>query len=480
MSAPSNVIPLWTSGEAAAATGGKASHPWSASGVSIDSRSVEAGDLFVALAGPNHDGHDFVEAAFERSAAAALVSRRPGARAGARPLLLVVDTYEGLNTLAARARERSHAHVVAITGSVGKTGTKELLAGALRRCGPTHASAGNLNNHIGVPLSLARLPQGARYGVFEAGMNHPGEIAPLSRLIRPHTALITTIAPAHTEAFSGLDGVADAKAEIFQGLEPGGTAVLNRDNAYFEHLAEAARAAGAGRIVSFGEGADADARLLAWRPAATGGSVSAAIDGAEVEYEIAFSGRHWAFNSVAVLAAAKAAGAPLAHAARALRAVAPGAGRGVRHRIPLPGGHCALIDESYNASPAAVRAAIATLAEAATPAPGGRRVAVLGDMLELGTEAKRWHAELACDLERAGVDLVFTAGPLMAHLHQAVDPARRGVHAPDAESLAAIVEAEIRAGDVVLVKGSLGSRTGLIVRHLVATAAADVPSAPRS
>ena len=270
MSRPANAIPLWTSGEAAAATGGKASHPWSASGVSIDSRSVEAGDLFVALAGPNHDGHDFVEAAFERSAAAAMVSRRPGARAGARPLLLVVDTYEGLGTLAARARERSGAHVVAITGSVGKTGTKELLAGALGRCGPTHASAGNLNNHIGVPLSLARLPQGARYGVFEAGMNHPGEIAPLSRLIRPHTALITTIAPAHTEAFSGLDGVADAKAEIFQGLEPGGTAVLNRDNAYFERLADAARTAGAGRIVSFGEGAEADARLLAWRPGGDG------------------------------------------------------------------------------------------------------------------------------------------------------------------------------------------------------------------
>ena len=480
MSEPSTVIPLWTSAEAAAATGGRAPEPWSASGVSIDSRSVEAGDLFVALAGPNHDGHDFVEAAFERSAAAAMVSRRPRSRAGARPLLLVVDTYEGLNTLAARARERSGAHVVAITGSVGKTGTKELLAGALGRCGPTHASAGNLNNHIGVPLSLARLPQAARYGVFEAGMNHPGEIAPLSRLIRPHAALITTIAPAHTEAFSGLDGVADAKAEIFQGLEPGGTAVLNRDNAYFERLADAARTAGAGRVVSFGESADADARLLAWQPAATGGSVSALIEGDEIEYEIAFSGRHWAFNSVAVLAAARAAGAPLAHTARALRTVPPGAGRGVRHRIPRASGHCTLIDESYNASPAAVRAAIATLAEAALPAPGGRRVAVLGDMLELGPEAARWHTELADDLERAGIDLVFTAGPLMAHLHRALEPARRGAHAPDAESLAEVADAGIRTGDVVLVKGSLGSRMGLIVRRLVATAAADAPSAPRS
>ena len=479
MGGPSNVIPLWTSAEAAAATGGRVPEPWIATGVSIDSRSVEAGDLFVALAGPNHDGHDFVGAAFDRSAAAAMVSRRPEARGDGTPLLLVVDTFEGLRTLAARARERSTARVVAITGSVGKTGTKELLAGALGSCGPTHASAGNLNNHIGAPLSLARLPQGAAFGVFEAGMNHPGEIAPLSRLIRPHIALITTIAPAHTEAFTGLDAVADAKAEIFQGLEPGGTAVLNRDNAYFDRLAATASAAGAGRIVSFGEGPEADARLLAWRPAAVGGAVTALIDGDEIGYDIAYSGRHWALNSVAVLAVVQAAGAPVARAAAALHTVAPGAGRGVRHRIPLSGGHCELIDESYNASPAAVRAAIATLGEAAPPAPGGRRVAVLGDMLELGDEAARWHADLADDLEAAGIDLVFTAGSLMANLHRAVDPARRGVHAPDSESLVAILRAEIRAGDVVLVKGSLGSRMGRIVRRL-ADHAADASSAGRS
>ncbi len=471
MSETSNVIPLWTSAEAAAATGGNAPEPWSATGVSIDSRSVEAGDLFVALAGPNHDGHDFVQAAFEREAAAAMVSRRPGTGVAGAPLLLVVDTFEGLRTLAAQARERSAAHVVAITGSVGKTGTKELLAGALRRCGPTHASAGNLNNHIGVPLSLARLPQGARFGVFEAGMNHPGEIAPLSRLIRPYTALITTIAPAHTEAFSGLDAVADAKAEIFQGIEPGGTAILNRDNAYFDRLAAAARAAGVSRIVSFGEAEGAEARLLAWRPAAAGGTVTAAIEGTALDYEIAFAGRHWALNSVAVLAAARAAGAPLERAARALRTVAPVPGRGVRHRIPVAGGLFELIDESYNASPAAVRAAIATLAETAPPAPGGRRIAVLGDMLELGEAAARWHAELAGDIDAAGIDLVFTAGPLMAHLHGTLEPARRGAHTPDSESLADIVRAEIRAGDVVLVKGSLGSRMGQIVRRLAAGAA---------
>ncbi|MDE0389118.1 MAG: UDP-N-acetylmuramoyl-tripeptide--D-alanyl-D-alanine ligase [Rhodospirillales bacterium] len=472
MSRPLHNVPLWTSAEAAAATGGQAPEPWSATGVSIDSRSVEAGDLFVALAGPNHDGHDFVQAAFERAAAAAMVSRPPEAQPQGAPLLLVVDTYDGLRTLAACARERSAAHVVAITGSVGKTGTKELLTGALAGCGPTLASAGNLNNHIGAPLSLARLPQSAAYGVFELGMNHAGEIAPLSRLVRPHTALITTIAPAHTEAFPSLDAVADAKAEIFEGLEPGGTALLNRDNVYFQRLATAACTAGAGSIVSFGESADADARLLDWHPAEAGGTVTAAIDGDEIEYEIAFSGRHWALNSVAVLACVSAVGASVEQAACALHTVAPVAGRGVRHRLPILGGAYELIDESYNASPAAVRAAIATLAETAPSAPDGRRLAVLGDMLELGDEAPRWHAELAGDLEAAGIDLVFTAGPLMAHLHRALDAARRGAHAPESESLTDILRAEICAGDVVLVKGSLGSRMGPIVRRLIADASA--------
>ena len=446
MSRTAHTVPLWTSAEAAAATGGKAPEPWSATGVSIDSRSVEAGDLFVALAGPNHDGHDFVKAAFKRAAAAAMVSRRPEAQPAGAPLLLVVDTYDGLRTLAYHARERSTAHIVAITGSVGKTGTKELLAGALARCGTTLASAGNLNNHIGAPLSLARLPQGAAYGVFELGMNHPGEIAPLSRLVRPHTVLITTIAAVHTEFFTGLDAVADAKAEIFEGLEPGGTAVLNRDNEYFDRLADAARSAGAGRIVSFGEGADANARLLAWQPAAAGGTVTAAIDGAELQYEIAYSGRHWALNSVAALACAHAAGAPVEHAAGSLRTVSPVAGRGVRHRVPLADGSYELIDESYNASPAAVRAAIATLAETALPAPGGRRIAVLGDMLELGEEGPRWHAALAGDLEAAGIDLVFTAGSLMAHLHRALDPVRQGAHVADSEGLIDPLRAARRPG----------------------------------
>lgn len=311
--------PLWTSAEAAAATGGRAGAPWTVDGVSIDSRKTEAGDLFVALAGPNHDGHDFVDAAFERAAAAAMVARRPAKHPGGAPLLIVVDTFEGLRALAAQARARSAARIVAVTGSVGKTGTKELLAAALARGGRTAASAGNLNNHIGTPLSLARLPREAAYGVFEIGMNHAGEIEPLSRLVRPHVALITTVAAVHTEMFPDLDAVADAKAEIFAGLEPGGVAVLNRDNAYFDRLAKAARRAGAGRIVAFGESTEADACLVAWRPGGAGGTVAASFEGAEIEYEIALSGRHWALNSVAAVAAAGAAGVSLTHAADALR-----------------------------------------------------------------------------------------------------------------------------------------------------------------
>jgi UDP-N-acetylmuramoyl-tripeptide--D-alanyl-D-alanine ligase len=459
--------PLWTSAEAVVATGGEASAPWTANGVSIDSRSVEAGDLFIALSGPNHDGHEFVDAAFERAAAAAMVAQSGARRSAGGPLLVVVDTFDGLQTLARRARERSAARIVAVTGSVGKTGTKELLLAALASDGPTVASAGNLNNHIGAPLSLARLPRDAVYGVFELGMNHPGEIRPLSCLVRPHVAVITTIAAVHTEMFPDLDAVADAKAEIFDGLEPGGTAVLNRDNEYFGRLASVARAAGADRVVSFGEASDAEARLIAWHPAQTGGRVSATIGGVELDYEIGLSGKQWALNSIAALAAADAAGVSIERAAEALRTVAPVKGRGTRHRIALGGGFYELIDESYNASPIAVRAAIATLATVAPTRPEGRRIAVLGDMLELGDVAAQLHADLASDLDAAGVDLVFTAGPLMAHLHGALDNGRKGAHAPDSASLIESLVTAVQPGDVVLVKGSLGSRMGRIVEHLL-------------
>ncbi len=459
--------PLWTSTEAASATGGEAAAPWAATGVSIDSRNVEAGDLFVALEGERQDGHAFVAQAFARSAAAAMVARRSHPPSPQGPLLLVVDTFEGLCALAARARARSAARIVAVTGSVGKTGTKELLAAALASDGPTGANFGNLNNRFGAPLSLARLPADAAYGVFELGMNHPGEIAPLSRLVRPHIALITTVAGVHTAMFDSLDGIADAKAEIFEGLEAGGTAVLNRDNAYFERLVRAALAHGAGRIVSFGEARASDARLLDWRPDDRGGRVSAALGERRIDYRISLAGRHWALNSVAALAAATAAGASLERAAEALASVAPLPGRGTHHRIVLPDGDCELIDESYNASPVSVRAALKTLAAARPTPSSGRRVAVLGDMLELGADEAELHAGLAADVAEAGIDLVFTAGDLAAHLHHALAPRCRGAHAPDAESLTAPLLDALRAGDVVMVKGSLGSRMGRVVERLL-------------
>ncbi|HJU17555.1 MAG TPA: Mur ligase family protein, partial [Stellaceae bacterium] len=300
--------PLWTAASAAAATGGVAVGDWAASGVSIDSRTAGAGDLFVALCGPNRDGHDFVRAAFERGAAAAVVARDVADLPTEAPVLRVADTLAALGALAAAARERSRARIVAVTGSVGKTGTKEALALALAACGPTAASAGSLNNHWGVPLSLARLPAEAAYGVFELGMNHPGEIAALTRLVRPHVAVITTVEPAHLGFFPSVAAIADAKAEIFEGLEPGGVAVLNRDNPYYERLAAAARRCGAA-IVGFGAAAAADVRLADYGPRPDGSAVTAALSGTLVRYDVPVPGRHWVLNSLAVLAASRAAGA---------------------------------------------------------------------------------------------------------------------------------------------------------------------------
>lgn len=459
---------LWSAQEAAIATGGETAGGWTASGVSIDSRAVNAGDLFVAIKGPHHDGHAFVADAVARDASAAMVTHdMPEIDAG---LLIVPDTLEGLWALAAAARARSNARIIAVTGSVGKTGTKELLAQALAAIGPTTASAGNLNNHYGAPLSLARLPREAAFGVFELGMNQPGEIAPLSRLVKPHVALITTIEAVHTEMFENLDAVADAKAEIFEGCLPDATVVLNRDNRYFAHLSTAARKAGIEHIIGFGQAADAEARLINWAPGASGGGrAHAVIDGEAVDYDIALSGLHWALNSVAALATAKAAGADLAQAAAALSAVAPLKGRGARHFVTRASGSFSLIDESYNASPAAVRAAICTLGDTDV-APGGRRIAVLGDMLELGADARAMHAALADEIANAAIDQVFTVGPLMASLRDALPEAQRATHAERSDDIIEAVCSAVSSGDVVLVKGSLGTRMAPVVEALLALA----------
>ena len=385
--------PLWTSTEAAQATGGNATGGWEANGVSIDSRTAERGDLFVAIEGPEKDGHAYVGAALAAGAAAAVVHRRPDGIGADAPLLLVEDTLAALTALGRRGRERGAARVVAVTGSVGKTGTKEALRHALAAQGATSASAASYNNLWGVPLSLARMPPGSAFGAFEVGMNHAGEIAPLARLIRPHVAIVTNVEAAHLAFFPSLEAIADAKAEIFEGVEPGGTCVLNRDNLFFDRLRASAARRPDIRIVSFGL-SDADATAREVSLDADGSDVAADIRGRRIDYRIALPGRHWVLNSLAVLAAVEALGADAAEAAESLRTLAPLEGRGKTHSVACPGGTFTLIDESYNANPASMRAAIETLGRT-SPRGRGRRIAILGPMRELGDESLALHEALA-------------------------------------------------------------------------------------
>ena len=458
---------LWTSIEAAVATGGASAEPWSASGVSIDSRSVAPGDLFVALAGPNFDGHDFVADALKRGAAAAMVARSPPGVGADAPLLQVADTLAALIELGRAARRRTSARIIGVTGSVGKTGTKEALRRALERQGRTVASAASFNNIWGVPLSLARMPRETAFGVFEMGMNHQGEIDQLTRLVEPDVAVITTIAPAHLGFFPSVEAIADAKAEIFNGMSSKGAAVLNRDNPYFERLAAAARARGLTRIMGFGEHADASVRLIDCHLYSTASAVTAVVMGEIVDYCVSLPGKHWALNSLAVMAAVKAVGGDISAAAMAMGTMEGLDGRGRRHRVALPGGSFDLIDESYNANPDSMRAALAVLG-GSEPQRGGRRIAVLGDMLELGDSASKLHAGLAEPVLAAHVDLVFTVGPEMENLDRALPADRRGDHAGTSTELAPRLAAAIRPGDVLMVKGSLGSRMAVIVKHLLA------------
>jgi UDP-N-acetylmuramoyl-tripeptide--D-alanyl-D-alanine ligase len=435
-------------------------------GLSIDSRTIVRGEAFFAITGDARDGHEFVEAALKAGAGLAVVSaeKRPQMPKSA-PLLVVPDVLDGLRDLARASRARSNAKVIGVTGSVGKTSTKEALRLALSAIGQTHASDASYNNHWGVPLSLARCPEGAKFAVFEMGMNHAGEIEPLTKLVRPHVAIITTIEPVHLEFFPSIDGIADAKAEIFLGLEPGGAAVINRDNAQYARLERAAKVAGVGRVVSFGEHAKADARLVKCALQADSSTVQARILGTDVTYKIGAPGRHLVQNSLAVLAAAVLAGADLARAAIALAELAPATGRGTRITLDLPGGPALLIDESYNANPASMRAALALLGQAPVGARG-RRIAVLGDMLELGPTGGSLHRSLVEPVSSNSIDLVFCSGPLMRELWQALPSERRGGYAETSAALEPEVLSAIRAGDAVMVKGSLGSKMGPIVKAL--------------
>ncbi len=456
---------LWTAAEAARATGGRVSGDWEATGISIDSRTVAPGDLFVALSAAR-DGHDFVADALARGAVAALVSKVPDGVDPAR-LLIVPDVLDGLADLGRAARARTSAKVVAVTGSVGKTTVKEMLRVTLGAQGRTHAAEASFNNHWGVPVTLARMPADTEYAVIEIGMNAPGEIAPLARLAQPDVAVVTTVAPAHLEAFGVIEGIAHEKASIYDGLAPGGIALAHADIETAQILFDKAQAVGA-RLLSFGAAETADIRLTDLRASDGGSSARALIRGEALIYRLPVPGAHNAMNGLIALAVCDALGADLAEAAMALAAWVPVSGRGTRERLDLGGAGdlvIELIDDAFNANPASLAAGLDVLATI-DPPPGGRRVAILGDMLELGADAPVLHAELADHPAMAKIDIVHTAGPLMEHLHNALAAPRRGLHAETAEALAHNVPRALRAGDVVLVKGSKGSRVSRVVDAL--------------
>jgi UDP-N-acetylmuramoyl-tripeptide--D-alanyl-D-alanine ligase len=450
------VEPLWTSDEIVAATGGRLEGaPFVVGGVSIDSRSVEHGDLFVALEGLR-DGHDFVLTAMEAGASAALVSK-PMAVASVE----VADTLRALEQLGTAARDRSKAKRCAITGSVGKTSVTQAVMAGLTRAGRAHSSVKSYNNHIGVPLTLARMPRDTERAAFEIGMNHAGEIEPLSRMVRPHAVAVTTVGPVHIENFEdGEEGVARAKAEIFAGLEPGGFAVLNADNEWFDLLSAEARRVGA-HIRSFGSGEGCTARLVSFEPPL----LKAVINDKPVEFPLLQTGLHWGLNSLCALLVLEAMGVDLDTAVTALSEFAPLAGRGAEKSIQIDGGEFTLVDESYNANPISMAAAFRSLGVRKVE---GRRIVALTDMLELGPEGPAFHAALAQPIEAANVDLVFCAGPRMKSLWEALPATRRGAYADDAASLTPLVKAAVEPGDVVMVKGSNGSRAGAIAAALAA------------
>ena len=459
---------LWTVDAMASAVGAERQGPVPASvaGLSIDSRNVAPGDAFFAIRGDHRDGHEFVGAALAANAALAVVAAERRAQFPSNsPLLVVPDVLVALRQLAEAARRRMRGQVIGVTGSVGKTGTKEALRLALSKDGETHASAASYNNQWGVPLSLARCPSSARYAVFEIGMNHAGEIAPLSRLVRPHVAVITTIAPVHLEFLGSLANIADAKAEIFLGVPPNGAAVINRDIDHFAQLSARAHQGGIERVVSFGEHPQADARLVKCALHARCSTVEAEILGTRFSYKIGAPGRHLVINSLAVLAVAELVGADIALAALALAELHAGPGRGAPITIEVAGGSALILDESYNANPASVEAGLAVLGRSVI-GPQGRRIAVLGDMLELGPDGPVLHRGLADVVVANDIDLVFCCGPLMQGLWQALPANRRGGYAEDSAALEGQVLPAIRAGDVIMVKGSLGSRMGPIVKAL--------------
>ena len=469
MSGEMMASPLWTGLELIAPLQARVLGvmPRMCNGVSIDTRTLRIGDLYFAIRGETHDGHAFVRKAFEAGAAAAVVDEaNVEAVKGFGPLYVVHDVLAAMERLGQAARRRMTGRVVAVTGSVGKTSTKEAMRGVFSAFGNTHASAASYNNHWGVPLTLARMPIDTTVGVFEIGMNHANEIRPLVQMVRPHVAVITAIAPVHLENLGTLEGIADAKAEVFEGLEAGGTAIIPRDTPQYRRLDTLARQSRAGTVLTFGETEGADARLIDVEQAADGSVVTADILGQRLRYRLGAPGRPLASNSLAILLAARAVGMDVVDAARELSHVTATAGRGEQIRLVVDEGDITLIDESYNANPVSMRAALQLLAEAPLPAIFGRRIAMLGDMLELGPQEMALHAELGEVIARMPIDLVHTVGPRMAHLHEALPVDKRGLHGGSAPEMLDLLTAQVAPGDVVMIKGSNGARMGAVVSAL--------------
>jgi UDP-N-acetylmuramoyl-tripeptide--D-alanyl-D-alanine ligase len=461
---------LWSTADMVAAMGGRpvGSLPAGITGISIDSRSLTPGEAFFAIKGDRVDGHDYATYAVANGAALLVVSeaKLPALGRLTVPMIVVEDVLAALGKLAAAARARSRAQIVAVTGSVGKTTTKEMLRHVLAPSGKAHAAVASFNNHWGVPLTLARMPEDTVFGVFEIGMNHPDEIRPLVKMVRPHVAIITTIAAAHLGHFKNLEEIAAAKAEIFEGLEPGGAALLNRDNKQFSFLDQKAQEVGVPNVLTFGQHAKADFRLADFEGTADGSTIWAVLGAETVEVHIGAPGRHIAENAMAALAVVALFGADMEAAKQALAALRPVKGRGERHVLTIGDGSLTLIDESYNANPASMRAGIALLA-ATAPQGAGRRIAVMGDMLEMGTFSARVHEELAGPLLAAGIEHVWLAGAEMAALRDALPDSVSVEYRPTTAELVEHVIHSVVPGDVLMVKSSLGIGFGKIVSALI-------------
>jgi len=450
---------LWTSKEVLEATGGdaKPKKKWEATGISIDSRTTKKGDLFVAIKGDNKNGHEFVEKALKKGAVAAIISEEPEKLPKGANLVIVKNTIEALAQLAIAARTRSEAKIFAVTGSVGKTSVKEALNVVLSTLGKTYATEGNLNNHIGLPLSLARMPADTEYGVFELGMNHAGEISYLTNILRPDVAIITAIEAVHLEFFESIEQIADAKSEILEGVVDGGIAVLPFDSKFYGKMEKAARAQGIENVISFGSDDGARYRLIGRGEETEGQSLRVNIDGIPVVYKLGSAGKHAAINSVAVLAAiANACNLEPKKFMGAFKEVKPAEGRGKIYKLKLGSTDFTLIDDSYNASPASMRAAIDTLSQVKIKI-AGRSIAALGDMLELGENSVEFHKSLKDDISKSKTDVVYTVGEMMSELYNELPEEIRGGHFASTEELFAAIEKEMNNNDILLIKGSHGT-----------------------